>query len=34
MTEMTLVIGSEARTSDDKISGYVKSVVMTAAPGR
>ena len=28
MTEMTLVIGSEARTSDDKISGYVKSVVV------
>ena len=28
MTEMTLVIGSEARTADDKISGYVKSVVI------
>ena len=28
MTEMTLVIGSEARTADDKISGYVKSVVV------
>ncbi len=28
MTEMTLVIGSEARTADDTISGYVKSVVV------
>ena len=28
MTETTLVIGSEARTADDKISGYVKSVVV------
>jgi hypothetical protein len=28
MTEITLVIGSEARTADDKISGYVKSVVV------
>jgi hypothetical protein len=28
MTEMTLVIGSEARTADDKISGYVKSVIV------
>ena len=28
MTEMTLVIGSEARTADDKISGHVKSVVV------
>ena len=28
MTGMMLVIGSEARTADDKISGYVKSVVV------
>ena len=28
MTEITLVIGSEARTADNKISGYVKSVVV------
>ena len=28
MTELTLVIGSEARTADDKLSGYVKSVVV------
>jgi hypothetical protein len=28
MTEMTLVIGSEAHTADGKISGYVKSVVV------
>jgi hypothetical protein len=28
MTELTLVIGSEARTADDKISGYVKAVVV------
>ena len=28
MTEMTLVIGSEARTADNTISGYVKSVVV------
>ena len=28
MTETALVIGGEARTADDKISGYVKSVVV------
>ena len=28
MTEMTLVIGSEAHTADNKVSGYVKSVVV------
>ena len=28
MTEMALVIGGDARTADDKISGYVKSVVV------
>ena len=28
MTEMMLVIGGEVRTADDKISGYVKSVVV------
>lgn len=28
MAEMTLVIGSEARTDDNQISGYVKSVVV------
>lgn len=28
MTEITLVIGSEAHTNDNKISGYVKSVVI------
>jgi sporulation protein YlmC with PRC-barrel domain len=28
MTEITLVIGSEAYTADNKVSGYVKSVVI------
>lgn len=28
MTEITLVIGSDAHTTDNKISGYVKSVVI------
>ena len=32
MAEISLVIGSKARTTDDKVSGYVKSVVVDRSP--